>query len=62
MCLALFFASASLFVGQPQEFPAPLRGSLLLVALAFAPLVLMIFWLLRVQFSDAFRPAATPAA
>jgi len=61
MCLALFFASASLFIGQPQVFPAPLRGSLLPLALAFAPLALMIFWLLRVQFTSAFRPLPAPA-
>jgi len=61
MGLALYFASAALFVNQPQVFPAPLRGSPLLAALAYAPLMVMLFWLLRVQFTDAFRPTATPA-
>jgi hypothetical protein len=59
MGLALFIASASFFLGQPKVFPAPLRGSPILVALALAPLVLMIFWLLRVRFTNRFKPGAT---
>jgi uncharacterized membrane protein len=62
MCLTLFFAAAALIINQPQDVPLPLRGSPLLVALVYAPLGLMVFWLLRVQFTDAFRPAAAPAA
>ena len=62
MCVALFFASASLFIGQPQVFPKALQGSPLLAVAAFAPLVLMIFWLLRVRFARAFRATMAPRA
>lgn len=50
MCLALFFASAFFFVGQQKVFPAALRGGPVLLAPAFAPLVLMMFWVWRVRF------------
>ena len=59
MGLALFIASASFFLGQPKVFPAPLRGSPILFALALAPLVLMIFWLLRVRFTKRLNLGAT---
>jgi hypothetical protein len=49
MCFALFVASGSLFLGQPQVFPKFLRGSPLLVALALAPLAFLIFWMIRVR-------------
>jgi len=57
MCLTLFFAAAALVINQPQDIPPPLQGSPLLVGLVYAPLGLMVFWLLRVWFTDAFRPA-----
>jgi hypothetical protein len=56
MCFALFVASGSLFLGQPQVFPAPLRGSPLLIGLAVAPLVVMVFWMLKVRFTRAYKP------
>ncbi len=49
MCTALFVATGSFFIGQPQVFPAPLRGSPILLALGLAPLAFMIFWLFRVR-------------
>lgn len=61
MCLSLFFASAALFINQPQDVPAPLRNSPLPSILTVAPLALMVFWLLRLQFTKAFAPTATPA-
>ena len=57
MCIALFVASASLFLGQPQVFPEPLRGSPILFLPVLAPIVLMIFWLLRTR----LRPAPVQA-
>jgi hypothetical protein len=57
MCVALFFASGSLFLGQQQVFPKALQGSPILVALAVAPLLLMVFWLLRVRLARAFHRA-----
>jgi uncharacterized membrane protein len=59
MCFALFIGATSLFAGQPQVFPKLLRGS---AVLTFGPelavLIAMVFWLLRVRFSDSFRDAA----
>ena len=55
MCFALFFAAAFFFLGQQQVFPKIMRGSPILVVLALAPLVLMIFWLFRVRFSNRFK-------
>jgi uncharacterized membrane protein len=49
MCFALFVASGSLFLGQPQVFPVPLRNSPLLIGLALAPLAFLIFWMIRVR-------------
>ena len=63
MCFGLFIATGSFFLGQQQVFPAWLRGSPLLFLPALLPLALMIFWLLRVWVSSAWRKpvAAKPA-
>jgi hypothetical protein len=57
MCFALFIASASVFLARPHLFPAIFRKSGLLVLLTVAPLILMIFWLLRVRYANAYREA-----
>jgi uncharacterized membrane protein len=59
MCLALFVASGSFFLGQMKVIPHALRGPHLWV-LAFLPLVALVFWLIRVRFRSALDPA--PAA
>jgi hypothetical protein len=51
MCVALFIAAASLFLGQPNVFPASVRGSFILFVPEVAVLGLMIFWLIRVRFT-----------
>ena len=60
MSFGLFIATGSFFLGQQQVFPAALRGSLLLTVLAILPLVLLVFWLLRVRFrkTDAWLRSA----
>jgi hypothetical protein len=58
MCLGLFIATGSFFLGQQQVFPAPLRGSPVLVVLAVAPLAAMIFWLAQVRFTNRFKPTS----
>jgi uncharacterized membrane protein len=58
MGAALLIASASLFLGQPRVFPAPLRGSPIMAAPEIAILGLMIFWLARVGLSARARPRA----
>jgi hypothetical protein len=55
MCVALFIAAASFFLGQPQVFPAFVRGSPWLFVPEIAVLGLMIFWLVRVRFTSGFR-------
>ena len=62
MCAALFIASSSLFLGQQQVFPAALRHSPILTILAVAPLVAMIFWLIRIRLpARRAPPHALPA-
>lgn len=58
MCAALFVATGSFFLGQADEIPAALRGPHLMIP-AFAPLGLMLFWLIRVRIGRAFK--STPA-
>jgi uncharacterized membrane protein len=61
MGLALFVATGSLFLGQQQVFPEPLRGSPILLVAALAPLVAMVFWLIRVRLTRRPSLAASPA-
>jgi hypothetical protein len=66
MCFGLFFATLSFFLGQQQVFPAFLRDSMFLTILAFLPLPVMIYWLIRVRFGNAYKvqlpPTPVPAA
>ena len=61
MCLSLFIASGSFFLGQQQVFPEALQGSALLSVLALAPLPVMLFWLGKVRFDDWRRRAKAAA-
>ena len=54
MCVALFVAAGSFFLGQQQVLPASWRGSPALFLPELTILLLMIFWLLRVRLA---RPA-----
>jgi uncharacterized membrane protein len=58
MCMALFIAAGSFFLGQQQVMPAHMRGSSLLFVPELAVIGLMIFWLLRVRLTHWLRPAA----
>jgi hypothetical protein len=58
MCFALFIAAASIFLARQQLFPELLRKTGVLIFLSVLPLLLMIFWLLRVRFTNAFRRKA----
>lgn len=55
MCFALFVASGSIFLARAHLFPAFMRKSGVLTMLTLAPILLMIFWLIRVKFSGAYR-------
>ena len=57
MCFAVFVATGSLFLGQMQVFPEFIRETIILFVLAFAPLILMIFWLSRVLFTKWYKKA-----
>jgi hypothetical protein len=61
MCVSLFIASGSFFLGQQQVFPEALQGSALLSVLAVAPLPVMLFWLGKVRFDDWRRQAKAAA-
>lgn len=61
MCFGLFIASGSVFLARQHLFPAILRTTGVLVFLSVAPLLLMIFWLLRVRFTKAFKGQSIPS-
>jgi uncharacterized membrane protein len=60
MCYTLFIATGSFFLGQQQVFPALLRKTNVLFIPAFLPLILMIFWLFRVRFTNAYQGKSMP--
>jgi hypothetical protein len=55
MCFALFIAAASIFLARPHLFPVLLQKTGVLIFLSVLPLLLMIFWLIRVRFTNAFK-------
>jgi hypothetical protein len=55
MCFALFIAAASIFLARQQIFPAIFRRTGVLFFLSFLPLMLMVFWLIRVRFANAYK-------
>ncbi len=57
MCFSLLIATASLFLGQPQVFPAPIRKPELLMIPVVLVLVSLIFWLAKVLTSRRFASA-----
>jgi hypothetical protein len=60
MCFGLFVASGSFFLGQGSKvFPAFVLKSGVLLAPAVLPLLLLIFWLIRVRFTNAYEGQAT---
>lgn len=63
MTAALTIASGSFFLGQQRVMPVAMRGSPWLFVPVIVPLVLLIFWLIRVRFKSRKRVAwveATP--
>jgi len=60
MCFGFFIATGSFFLGQQQVFPAWLRGSSVLFIPALSPLVLLIFWLFRLRFTNAYKRMSMP--
>lgn len=50
MCVSFFIASGSLFLGQPQVFSPTFNESATPLALALAPLLVMLAYLVQVRF------------
>jgi hypothetical protein len=62
MCFALFIASGSFFLGRIRIFPHVVRELYIPFILAFLPLLLMIFWLVRVRATRQYKMrVAVPA-
>jgi hypothetical protein len=61
MCLALFSAAGSFFIGQQKVMPAFMHGSPILLALGISPLFVMVFWLIRVRLTNWSKPNAVAA-
>ncbi len=55
MCFALFIAAGSIFLARPHLFPAFMRKTGTLYVLSFLPLILMIFWLIRVRVVNTYK-------
>lgn len=49
MCFGLFVATGSFFLGQMKFIPEPVRSLPVLLALAFAPIPFLLFWMWRVR-------------
>ena len=60
MCFAFFIASASIFLARAHLFPAFMQRTGTLYLLSFFPLMLMIFWLIRIRSARAFKSADAP--
>jgi len=55
MCFALFEASGSFFLGRQRLFPAAIQRSGVLIALTVLPLLLLVFWVVRVRMARVWR-------
>lgn len=55
MSAALTIASGSFFLGQQRVMPVYMQGSPWLFVPVFAPLLVMVFWLIRVRFMRRFK-------
>ena len=61
MCFGLFIATGSFFLGQGSKvFPAFLLKTNILFVPAVLPLILLIFWLFRVRFTNAYKKMSMP--
>jgi len=62
MCFALFIAASSVFLARQQIFPVLMRKTGTLAFLSFLPLLLMIFWMIRVRFTNDFKQKGARSA
>lgn len=61
MCVSLFIAAGSFFLGQQQVLPKAWHGSPLLFIPVLAPILAMLFWLGHTWWVGRRRHSATPA-
>ena len=59
VCVALFIASGSFFLGQQRVMPVWMQGSPWLFVPTFAPLFVMVYWLIRIRL-EIQRPSISP--
>lgn len=52
MCVALFIAAGSFFLGQQRVMPVWMRGSPWLFVPTLTPVVVMVYWLIRLRFKN----------
>src|SRR6266852_467716 len=63
MCFGLFIATGSFFLGQGVKvFPAFILKTNILFVPAILPLILLIFWLVRVRFKNVYKRMSMPRA
>jgi hypothetical protein len=60
MCFGLFIASGSFFLGRQRIFPEFVRNSNVLIFLTIMPLILLVFWLIRVRFTNLYKGKSLP--
>jgi hypothetical protein len=61
MCFALFIASGSVLTARAHLFPAFMRKSGMLIGLTIAPLIILIFWLIRLRLRERRAKTAAPS-
>ncbi|HEY8571427.1 hypothetical protein [Phenylobacterium sp.] len=61
MSAACFVATGSFFLGQQEVMPEEVRGSPMLFVLAFAPLAVMAYWLLKTRARRRRSPSVAAA-
>jgi uncharacterized membrane protein len=59
MCFALFIAAGSIFLARQHLFPAFMRKTGMLYFLSFLPLLLLVFWMIRIRFSGMYKRMAS---
>jgi hypothetical protein len=62
MCTGTFIAAGSFFLGQQQMLPEYVRGTVFQFAPVFLPLLVMVFWLVRVRLTRWYDRAPDPNA
>jgi uncharacterized membrane protein len=63
MCFGLFIATGSFFLSQAMKlFPVLTAATNVLIIPAALPLILLIFWMFRIRFANAYKRRLVPAA